>query len=689
MKNQIRYLSVLAIVTSLTLSSTAHSQNAAADIAEKLSDISFEAKPLNIEVILDDRNPIQFKPFTLDDFCKEKNAEGICLIRFTPKEIAELAKVNLSTGGAALYSGSLENLVAEFNKMEEELTKRGVSLRDSLPTIDYSKIPVDVEGIRKEIISKLGAVSSILPKVKDPLTGDACPMLPLEKLDSIPAAAVEMSDGKVAKLKSLAKNINQAQSGLCSIGYSLTQLAEQFDTSEIESWKKKLLSSSGEKSKILEDLGISEYADAFSNIDMEEVQAIGDLAKDLFDIAKKGEFPGPEQINALQTKLNDVLPEEYQIPRIPQIEIPDYPVRKDWALKKQKTWEVRYGNPSQLSVGADAALEIRGNTSKQQQYSAHAEVATSILGNHISYLKAQGQATIEPTETDVKLSAYMLGEEIFKPINHKEQFSFRLDNGEKPIVWKPKSILKYEQQFTIGPIPAFVAVRADIQIGYTYYLAGNFLSVSGQIRPFAQGSVSGEFAIGVRNILSAGIDGQVNLINLAFPLSGSADLRFLGGGEPQLTLKLNADAEYTLLSGQISAYVEYPDWKKLFMGTKKASTTIFSFPGTSSKAKIMDYKMVLGPTGTQLSGTMIDKADADESNKLEEQILLDARKKALAKYEEEVASLQTRTWEAIDLDLGSDSNKAVTSLSQTTDLLHEQMMNNSSALTNSIVETAR
>ncbi|MEI8634648.1 hypothetical protein P4S72_26685 [Vibrio sp. PP-XX7] len=120
----------------------------------------------------------------------------------------------------------------------------------------------------------------------------------------------------------------------------------------------------------------------------------------------------------------------------------------------------------------------------------------------------------------------------------------------------------YTQQFAIGPIPVYVSLGVYASANAVLNTGLAYTQVYVELMPSAKAGAFGEGAVGVKSVLSAGVQGNIDVLTLAVPLRGQAGLYFSDNGEPYLKLGLTSDANVTAMSGGISVFVEYP-WIKI------------------------------------------------------------------------------------------------------------------------------
>ena len=145
------------------------------------------------------------------------------------------------------------------------------------------------------------------------------------------------------------------------------------------------------------------------------------------------------------------------------------------------------------------------------------------------------------------------------------------------------------------------------------------------------------------------------MINLSVPLSAALGVRFDEVGFPFLALNINADVSIRYLDGRIYAYVEFPVPDCCFppWTIKKETIDIYKFAGYGVSHKIMNWGMDIGRQGAVLKGDLVDQTDREETGQLQQAIMLDERRREMAKYQEAVQKKTREAFEGIYKDLGS------------------------------------
>lgn len=623
--------------------------------ASMAQDSGLVITPTSLDIIVEQKAPRPFTPFTLDEICKTSSGT-ICVEQYRPDEIVRFAEkkvVDFVVREVVYFQGPASEYVRYLNDKEQTLTNLGYSLRDEADDLQFRKIPVDVQEMRANLLKSLNTFApQLVGIVKEPLVGEACPAVPVDYIDSIPEKFALKFKDKIEVLRDALNGLNGAQDVFCAIGYNLFESVGSDPDEEPSEFVTKVIEY---KDKLIEKLGLSPYMDQLNPETFGKIKAYYEIAKDINDLIQAKQFPGPEQIYDLQAKLNKELPANLKIPEVPNIPVP-VPVKpENLNVKKRKSWPgFVFGERNRVSVESGAWAEIAGNETTQAMTAA-GDVTFYIFARPINALGGYGFLLASPEVNKAELTFKVLGQNVFEPMKEESRTALTKDIPDVFVYDFDKG---YTQQFMIGPVPVNVKAGARAKVGLGYRAGIEMTRLIGAVVPYASAAGYAEAAVGVDGVLSGGAGAELTLLDLKMPLTGEAGYRFDEVGYPYLGLRINAEAGYEYLNGRIYAYAEYPvpraaipPWK-----IKKDSLDIFTFKGTKVKHKILSWSLDYGRQGAKLGGDLLDQADKAESDKLDQAILLEQRKQAIADLETSVNVRARDIFVGIAADLNSEAH---------------------------------
>lgn len=614
------------------------------------------------EVSIDPKNPkepIPFSPIQPSDFINPETEK--------PFKVGEL--IELKYEGEIKFQGYIEELIAIMNEAEEYYNKLGISLQgngaDIVKTIFEHRDILD-----EQYLQALKLKATLLKdKVKQSLRN--CDFLDITKLgvnietrtNFLPTDNIDILEGTGLNADEFINRINEQQKFLCSIGYSMLEgIDSEPSENGVIDWVM------NKRKNLLSDLGLSKYNQLFNMATLKKIKEYAEIAKDIQDTIERGEFPSPEKLQALRVKLNaDLLPEDLQIPEIPNIPSPEIPKRSDLKLTKGKNWDFFEGEKSAVAAYASAFYEVSGNE-KNQDIRGEGKVGIWVISNEVNFLYGAGAFSVGENAkctdaqtaqsgacTYLKMTAF--GQDLFDPINKFEAVSY---TKKVPKAWSWDYEYKYSQDFFIGPVLVNVeaGVTFDMYLGYEVGLT--MTKAHGKIITGASADMYLKAGVGVTGF-SIGAGGEVLLIDGGPQLYGSSELSFDKTGVPYLSLNLNSDFVYKYLDGKIYAYAEHPwlscSWTYGCRSEpKKYTKDIWDWEGRKGSQKIMNWGMNINPFGAKLSGTLTDQTDEDETRELAERLSIEQRKIALANLENDAIQKARIVFESIENDLNSPKN---------------------------------
>jgi hypothetical protein len=248
------------------------------------------------------------------------------------------------------------------------------------------------------------------------------------------------------------------------------------------------------------------------------------------------------------------------------------------------------------------------------------------------------------------------------------------------------------------------------------------MSANANVTPFAQANAYGIAAVGLQNVISAGLDGDLVLVNDKTTVAGNANIKFDDDGAPHLDLSLTGENTYTLLAGRIYAYIKVnalAALETIFPGAvhavdsagkaveqavqsvgnalNDAGDAIASFCGwrrrggvtvianadaygsddnnaltytqnfeiaawqgwSGNKRRFMNYHINISPSGVILDGDSVDNTDREEAHILDNVMTLNQIEAELNNLEQSTAKKEHELFAAIDQDLNSADSRAI------------------------------
>jgi hypothetical protein len=593
---------------------------------------------------------LPYQPFRLSDLLHPHTGQPV-----KPGE-----PLSISIEGKLTFQGHAEELLALLNDTEKYLTSIGQTLRQD-GNMDIFKILANKDGaLHAQMARGLKLRYEVLQdKIKTALKD--CTLLQVSQLGIHvktqlpfrPEDKVELEGEISLTAQQLVDRFNEQQQLLCSLGYSLYADLSQWGNDVVGG----ILS---QRSHLMSHLGISKFHPAFSLQSIGKLKDYAQMGYEVGQILAAGKVPGPQTVFRLTRQINTQLPPDLQIPEIPNIPSPSLKRRTDLKLKKRKEWPgINEGNRSLFNVYANAWAEVRGDKVRQWA-GAEGKGGFFLLGRELNVLTGIAELSAEPEEVKGRLLLTFVGQNISDK-SFSKVLSYTIGN--------PKALSKsvnydYSKTFMVGPVPVAVSVGALGEVNLGWNVGLTTLSISAGVTPSLDVRAYARGGVGVGGFISAGAEGKLLLIRDEIPLEGNAAVRFDDAGVPFLSLAINAENRYETLSGNISAYAEFvvpapriPPWK-----TKRATYELFAWEGFRGKTKIMNWGMDLSPFGAKMKGDLVDQADVQQAEILQNAILLDERRVAVAQLENQAAQEEHRVFTAIATDLNHESNAQVPAL---------------------------
>jgi len=658
-------------------SSSAFAQNAGASGGEEI-----------IKLVLGDRTAKVFVPFTGSEIRELANKD--------PNDGLELDVQSVKTYLLLRASSETQPIrieISEYiglaNQLEAQITPYGYSMRDD----SFDQLPVDMyelfndpELLQKRLLDALEIYArKELMRRLDAIDPGSCPQINVdrlvkkvnghiadhadEKLEEFLDKPYRLKSGDLTKFDQYIRAANNTNKVFCALGYSVYEAMDlpmiTFNgVTEVDLDRLIKMVGGGNESNTAQAMifyieGKINIALSGMGFDLPAIDSIltwsplvkamdwGSEFLELDGLEIKLTMPSPEFIKQTIEDLGLSIPVNLDIPDIPTIsfnESFDPPTRKDLEFKKRKDWSgFDLGKRSVAGVKASAYYEIRGSEEVQWAI-AVARADVYIFNKENNAIGAYAQAEVGPKKLEGNVDIQVLGRQLYKRHWLKNdgiiKDSLELLGGGDGYGYS----YEYTQQFAIGPIPVYISVgvyaTANARLNWGLYMT----QVYAELEPIAKAGAFGEGAVGIKKVLSAGVHGSIDVLNLSAPLRGKAGVFFAPSGEPYLKIGLTSDVLLRAMSGGISAFVEYP-WikicKKRVLGVKipypcirnmRKSKTLFSYSGYAWSKPIMNWQLVYGYQGVQMNGSLLDQTDRREADSLKGKVNLYQRHIALTDY---------------------------------------------------------
>lgn len=209
-----------------------------------------------------------------------------------------------------------------------------------------------------------------------------------------------------------------------------------------------------------------------------------------------------------------------------------------------------------------------------------------------AYTQTHNDNGVESDKIHEELSTKILGEELFTPVNDTKPARYdwvvtpRDSFGDREMIKKTFPVAFVPVTITAGIVGSF-GVDVELHAGLLRDCQGApdqlDIGVDTKVKPWAD--VDGHLSAGIGwSGLSAGIKGQITLVEAELPFTAKAGLQFLPanvGSDLFLVAKTDTKLKLKTMDGKVSAYVEY-----IFDETERE---IFSFPGYEVNTTIFDF----------------------------------------------------------------------------------------------------
>jgi hypothetical protein len=333
---------------------------------------------------------------------------------------------------------------------------------------------------------------------------------------------------------------------------------------------------------------------------------------------------------------------EVYLPKVPTYTAP-IPTPKRNPLKplvKERSWAWETGNKDNLWVQVQSNFRMDANTTSIKA-TANGIVNGAVLGLWDGEILG-AQATSDVGNTHIGSLGINIragGKSVFAK-NWSKSFSPLQVHEERR--FDVREEVSY--RFAIGPFPC----KGTIGFVGTAGLRYGFDVVPIQISAFAVPYVATKaFAqVGVDIVVaSAGVGGELTLINDDVTLQGAASLSF--EDDPTLSLELTGKNTIEALSGKLYAFAKVGVWPF----DKEWRFTIYEWTGYKRDADMFKFRTSWGPNGITAEGDLTAEDVMEVKADTEERKLID--------LENTAASTAVEVFDAVANDLNSDAAQAV------------------------------
>ncbi|MBF0298631.1 MAG: hypothetical protein HQK51_07925 [Oligoflexia bacterium] len=577
------------------------------------------------------------------------------------------------------YKGNVQNYVTKLNESEKQVTEMGYTFRQKERSIRAWIKYVDPNKLKNQalIVLKLYASEEFKKILGNPVT--ECFLIDLKELrrefpEFESVKEINLGTGDLVKLEDSIRIINDIQSRFCSVGIDVAAYMNvKIDKDLFTNYFQK-------RDEFLSRFKIETLGKIFLSTKFEQIKSISDVAKILADNARKMLEPSAENLENIKNIVNQVIPEEYQIPDVPNFPNPIPEANPDLKTEYEKKWSgLEYGSADRLGTYASASLKIKGGrTAKAAE--GRGEAGVWFFKKQLTIASAYAQARadlkdglnasyefrcvgLQPSKKEWKQKAPQL------IIPSKE----RPEEGNLFKYETPREEFKYSQTFVIVVVPVVVSVgaygtvRLDVEAGLSVANITAKITPSASLFAEASGGVGGE-AAGFS--FSAGVAARLQIIKASIPVVGNASAEFAEGGLPNISLSIISELEYTLLSGSILAFVTYPmpyvrwcsKWKIKYpcdagIESKRAEKELYSWAGEGSNIRILNWGMEISSTGVRYQGNMVTQAEMEEASGIRDDLLEQEMRAALQTREKQLFATTKELFELVANDLRDRSTQ--------------------------------
>lgn len=602
------------------------------------------------------KDPIPFVAFSINDLINPKTNRP-----YDENDIVEIKDKEI-----LLWKGYAKELLGIMNQAQKYYNTVGEDLRGK-GALKLVELATDGKIFEESFLSQLRLRASILKdKIKKSLKN--CELITIPKLGfnfntKLPYIASDVIniDGSVMTIDQYVDRINEQQKFLCSIGYSIVDGFDGME-SDVIKWVQ------NSRERLLEELGISKFNPIFDMSILKKAVKLADLTADIDRLLKEGNAPSIQQLWLIEKKINAQLPPQYKIPELPNWPSPTMPTRADLKIIKGKNWDYNNGDKSIAAIYAHSDYAIKGSDS-DLFFRAEAKAGAWVIGNELNLIYGGGyfEAATDQLKGETKVQVF--GQQLYyKNFSEKTSVVY-----EDPSAWKYDWGSEYSYNFMIGPVPATMTIGVHAEMKFAYKLGLYLTKIYGEIRPSANAFADARGGIGWSNVLSAGVGGNIHLIDASLPIYGSTSIIIEPQGFPRLDLNVGARFEYEYLNGNLYGFVTVPwiEMKKVlgvpypWLTTKDFRKDVFSWGGQRGELQCLNWGLELTPFGGKASGDLLDQTDRDELKDLNEALELEQRKLAVAKSEQEIFKKAQQLFSNIVSDLSSENNLFLEQKAQT------------------------
>ncbi|MBF0365979.1 MAG: hypothetical protein HQK50_10435 [Oligoflexia bacterium] len=638
-----RYLFYMLILTNIVLSRP-ESKSQDYEVNQPTADLE------NLELV-EHLNAIPYLPFTYD-----ASINPVTKIPYRPEE-----SIQIEIDGIKKNLGTAKEYLDFLNLQEKRYSAVGKSLRDA-DVFSLHKLKDNTERIIEDHAKNMKIPYEILKDKIRPRI-EKCTLIELKDLQVNEKTRalfkqfdqIVINNGVIVTANEFVRKINQQQKILCSLGLDMLR-----DIQMTRGSTKIIDEILANRLSLIKELGISGYSDDFNFTTINlPTKNLDEIKNDIEKSVKALELPSPEMIYKLSKESSLKIPEELQIPDLPEIRSPIQQKRMDLDLKKRKEWKgFDWGNRKTFNTYANAWLEIR-SSEREMECSAEGKGGAYLFNKEYNILYGFGQFYAGTRGVRGNSQVRVLGYDVFNK-NFEETSSLQWN---APDLYNQAIDFSYEAKFMIGPVPVYVTtgVRGRVYLGLTGGLGPTLIEVTSI--PGLEVSAFGNAAVGVGRIISAGVEGSLVLLNDRMSIEGKAKLQFSKDAIPYILIGMNAENQVHTLDGKMSIFAEYP-YVKFRRGipkiiNKREYVDMWNWEGIELVNKIMNYELEMSPFNVKMRGDLIDSNDRVEFAKLKGVTNLEAKKKEVYVLERNVTEKERSLYKEISLDLNTKAAQTV------------------------------
>lgn len=389
----------------------------------------------------------------------------------------------------------------------------------------------------------------------------------------LPNEEIELKSGKKMLAREFFRQLNDIESKLSRIGYSL----RDEDLSNLGSVDEcvDLLKKQGDLTK--------EGSSGPSDWNVENQLAQVKEKWERF----KSELPDWETLKA---KADDEAVQVY-LPPVPKFSppVPDFPRLESPEFDKSRTWSTEFGEKSKFWGSLSASLSIEASES-QAKCDAQGAVRCAVLGKwEGEIVSASANASVfEDSAASLSVGVNLVGRSVYsntwkqEGLKKKDKLEYTVDKG-------------VNARFSLGPIPMKARVGFAGGVGLEYGFQVVPIQIGAFAVPFASTRAYAQVGVDI-GIAGAGAGGDLILVEDYFTLKGLAGVSYLE--ELSLVLELSGTNELRALAGELYLFGFIDLWFKRWEGR----ISLWKWKGFTHSAEVFRFRTSWSPRGMTAEG---------------------------------------------------------------------------------------